>query len=250
MAPRVVELHDAGRRGVGVGVELDRLRAPRRRRCRLRRAGGLHVSRPPRPRPRPGSGPTTADPAPDTTMNTPPRIIASDEVRRRGAAATSDAPTRMASVMTMLITNAASLSPARNTREMLSTSTATIAIDSSGTRNGSSTRVLSGVSSAVPSAPSRSLSTSSGSSFAGSSSAVSSRVVVSLISSAPSPVSSRSISSSPCRGVFARSSSEAQRKNTTAMTPHSRSPAPIFMISPAACWSSSVDSPKRCGTPS
>ncbi len=51
----------------------------------------------------------------------------------------------------------------------------------------------------------------------------------------PISVSSRSISSSPCRGVFARSSSEAQRKNTTAMIPHSRSPAPIFMISPAVC---------------
>src|SRR5689334_1813095 len=39
----------------------------------------------------------------------------------------------------------------------------------------------------------------------------------------PISVSSRSISSSPCRGVFARSSSEAHRKNTTAMIAHSRS---------------------------
>ena len=102
----------------------------------------------------------------DTSRNTHARITTSDALLRRGAAAISDAPTRMASVMMIPSTSAASLSPARNTREMLSTSTATIAIETSGTRNGSSKRVLSGVSVAAPPAPNRSLSTSSGSSSA------------------------------------------------------------------------------------
>ena len=76
------------------------------------------------------------------------------EVRRRGAAAMSDAPMRIASVMTMPATSAASLSPARKIREMFRTSTATMTIENSGTRNGSRIRVLSGLSDAVPSAPS------------------------------------------------------------------------------------------------
>ena len=46
-------------------------------------------------------GPRETSPAPDTRMRTPPRIIASEAVRRRGAAAMSDAPTRIARVMTM-----------------------------------------------------------------------------------------------------------------------------------------------------
>ena len=205
-------------------------------------------------------------PAATITITNPAVSIASVDVRSRGLAEIQAAPPRMVTVMSVP-TSTEPFSPlASSSREMFRTSTRMAPIDTSGSRSGSSSRSATGSTAGAraraPPAPGRrrrcrprrrrvrgravagGVVRRAASASAGASSGAPS---ASAPAGRSSVVSSLMRSWSPCDSVLGRdpataagrlggrSSSAAQRKKITAMIIHSRSPAPIFMISPATC---------------
>ena len=73
-----------------------------------------------------------------------PHVTTSDDVLAFGIAANTVAPTRIVSSSVMPMASAVSSSPASRMRDTLIASSATAAMESSGSRSGNSSRSLSG----------------------------------------------------------------------------------------------------------